>query len=347
MDWCNKAIEGAPNSADFRDSRALMHALLGENKAAINDLEYALPFIKKYGSLTEKNIALRQELLQALKSNNHEKTNQQVKAILEMKKPYKAPNSNVFAYSKNHLDKLGKDKYIIDVFGQPAPNSDGIYGWTELNYPSGKTKEIIYRDENWQPTHTNADNLIAIKKYEYDESGNETSQAYFDKEGLPTADSNGVFSYLAEYENNFQISSKTFDAKGDLMEDEHGIAITKYFPYKENKTKKFEYYDSNGNIIENDRSQWVRTYNKEDLEIEGRGFDKFNNLHNSSSTGRAIVRKEYDENGKIILEKSYGQNNQKINRKDHGWYMKKWIRSYSGKVLETKCFDTVLEEVEC
>jgi len=168
-----------------------------------------------------------------------------------------------------------------------------------LNYPSGKTKEIIYRDENWQPTHTNADNLIAIKKYEYDESGNETSQAYFDKEGLPTADSNGVFSYLAEYENNFKISSKIFDAKGDLMED------------------------------------------------KGRGFDKFNNLHNSSTTGRAIVRKEYDENGKIILEKSYGQNNQKINRKDHGWYMKKWIRSYSGKILETKCFDTVLEEVEC
>ncbi len=144
-------------------------------------------------------------------------------------------------------------------------------------------------------------------------------RAYFDVNGIPVKDRNGVLSIGIFFdENTNPVYRLNYDKYGEFTEDVYGVAQYSWSLAGEGRIVKEAFYNFSGKRVTiDDGSFEIRfKYDKDGNMIERSFFDSAGNL-TENEDGVAVMRQKFDDKGDIIEIRYFGEDN-KLKELDNG-----------------------------
>ena len=265
---------------------------------------------------------------------------------------------------------------------------DNRFYQIELKYPVGNSfynkmscYQVKYDEKN--RVHTIAFleqgklaiNNIGFTKFAIEYTDSLEKRSYFDKQGKPTFNRDGIHSYsLKKNKNNYPVQLINYDKTGEISKDNSGVSIYQFtldekdriikvnflnsvsdsivdvngefyktFQWKEDKTTyiiEISYFDKSNHLIENSNGIAIShlKFDKINKELSGQstyGADK--TLKVSKQYNAARISSKYDMNGNEIERRFYGIDG-KLKDANQGYSMIRQKYNIFGRVTEQRVF---------
>jgi len=181
----------------------------------------------------------------------------------------------------------------------------------ELKYDDKNRIESITFLEHGKPAIDN----MGITKLAIDYNDSLENRFYYDKQGKPTLNYDGIHSYcLKKNKNNHALELINYDKNGKITKDKNEIFIYKFTLDKEDRIVKVNFFNASSDSVVDKKGCFFKTYQwKEDKTIyffETSYYGKTNSLI-LNARGYAISQSKYDKTNNELIEQSFYDTNKK------------------------------------
>lgn len=180
-----------------------------------------------------------------------------------------------------------------NALGQPIIDNWGNCGWKYIYDDQGRVKTITCIDQNGSPMRmpSTKSTILDIGKIEktYDNYGNLETESYYDLDGKPDTNSQGVHKQVYTYDKHGNAKSWCAqDLDGTLVNYDHDLA------------KWERQYDEDGNLHLEVRYNKDGRFSKNSIDSIGESTDEIDN--------RCVLIYNYSK-GRMTMEENYETNN--------------------------------------
>jgi hypothetical protein len=248
------------------------------------------------------------------------------------------------------LDSFGNELEVrhFGIKGEPVLIKSGVHGWANTFDASGNKVEFAYRGLSWEPVAPVTGERISVYRYGYDARNRRISERFFDEGSVPVANKNGTFGRETTYNDRGDVvSSVHLGADGKPGADSTGESRSETVYDNRGFVIEQRYFDLSGSLLTTNRARSEHDRDRLGNEVESRFYSADGSFRKHSISGRAIVRRSFDDAGRQLSETSFGASGEPVNRLDEGWHQKTFSYSPGGARLGEACFKVSGEELPC
>jgi len=251
-------------------------------------------------------------------------------------------DENIAGWESKYDDNGNEtERKFFDTNRRPTSGNLGYASWIAIYNVFGFMDEKKFLDNNGQAIYVKSFGYAGIR-YKYDNRGNITEIAYYDKDERPALGPKGFFRAVSEFNNRNQ-----------KIEERYYNAANRLFAPKQDKYAMIRYkYDNKGNQIENS------FFNEKDTPVcKSDGYATHKSEFDPMS--RIIRQTYFDENGqptkpsvmvpevlvkydirgnRIYIAAADGHGNLIVNPQT-GWAVQRSVYDIRGRLLENSVYD--------
>ena len=249
-------------------------------------------------------------------------------------------NLGVFAVAKKYDEnrRVIEERYF-DADGEPMENPTGIHYGTVKYAACGKMAELKGYDLSGN-LHPFSEGAAAVKRWEYDEDGNETICEMFGVDEARIAGENGYAVVKRTYAENRPVTEAYFGVSMEPVPDKaSGVhRFDRVYDIRGNITREL-YYDTEGDPCQNNNGihGWSGEYDDRSL-LTAQTILGADGRPALGSSGYATTRKKYDDEKRVVDERYFGVGGEPVENSEGIHY---GTVSYApcGKMAELRGYD--------
>jgi hypothetical protein len=282
-------------------------------------------------------------------------------------------NNSGYAVAKYDVDRFGsilRARYL-GIGSQTVLATDGTAGWNATYDTKGQqlSKENVgLRDElvagkndivRWVKTYDGFGNVTQIRfesakgepalsdeglagwRSSYDDRREETERMFMGLDGKPSLYKKGGYAtWKAKYDDRGRnIETSYYGLDGRMVLAQGGYAVARSVYDERGNTTEVSLFDDQNRPAHLWAARSTHQYDQYGREVEVRFYDAQDRLSRHPKSGRAIVKRQYDDAGRLSLEESFDEHDALVDRRDLGYARKIVKYDASGAELD-QCVKT-------
>ena len=228
----------------------------------------------------------------------------------------------------------------LGLLGQLVADQDGLAGFDARFDERGRQVELLRIGPDGTAAGGASDGIARIV-YEQDSRGRVQRTRFYDRNGQPKADRDGVYGHAFRYNARGQtIEEQRLAADGALINQRDGTARVETDFDAAGGIVERRFFDARNRPTATSQAAIVRYRNDPyGRELERWFLDEHAEPVQAPESGRWRVVFVRDRWGRPTQERSLGRDGQPVNRRDVGWSHRTWHYGNMGEVVEVRCVD--------